>query len=76
METIIKILNNLKPGVDFTAEKDLVNRQILTSMEIMLLTGELNDAFDIEITLPYIIPENFSSAEAIYDMVQRIEEDE
>ena len=45
-------------------------------MEIMLLTGELNDAFDIEITLPYIIPENFSSAEAIYDMVQRIEEDE
>lgn len=76
METIIKILSNLKPGVDFTTEKDLVNRQILTSMEIMLLTGELNDAFDIEITLPYIIPENFSSAEAIYDMVQRIEEDE
>ncbi|MCI7100261.1 MAG: acyl carrier protein [Lachnospiraceae bacterium] len=76
METVIKILSNLKPGVDFTTEKDLVNRQILTSMEIMLLTGELNDAFDIEITLPYIIPENFSSAEAIYDMVQRIEEDE
>ncbi|MGN0295484.1 MAG: acyl carrier protein [Lachnospiraceae bacterium] len=76
METVIKILSNLKPGVDFTKEKDLVNRQILTSMEIMLLTGELNDAFDIEITLPYIIPENFSSAEAIYDMVQRIEEDE
>ena len=76
METVIKILSNLKPGVDFTTEKDLVNRQILTSMEIMLLTGELNDAFDIEITLPYIIPENFSSAEAFYDMVQRIEEDE
>lgn len=76
METIINILNNLKPGVNFAVEKDLVNRQILTSMEIMLLTGELNDAFDIEITLPYIVPENFSSAEAIYAMVQRIEEDE
>ncbi|MDY2629356.1 MAG: acyl carrier protein [Lachnospiraceae bacterium] len=76
METVINILSNLKPGVDFTQEQDLVNRQILTSMEIMLLTGELNDAFDIEITLPYIIPENFSSARAIYDMVQRIEEDE
>lgn len=76
METVINILSNLKPGVDFTQEQDLVNRQILTSMEIMLLTGELNDAFDIEITLPYIIPENFSSAQAIYDMVQRIEEDE
>lgn len=76
METIIRILNNLKPGVDFSAEKDLVNRQILTSMEIMLLTGELNEAFDIEITLPYIVPENFSSAEAIYAMVRKIEEDE
>ena len=76
METVINILSNLKHGVDFTQEQDLVNRQILTSMEIMLLTGELNDAFDIEITLPYIIPENFSSAQAIYDMVQRIEEDE
>lgn len=76
METVIKILNSLKPGVDFAAEKDLVNRQILTSMEIMLLTGELNDAFDIEITLPYIIPDNFSSAEAIYAMIRQIQEDE
>ncbi|MDO5411389.1 MAG: acyl carrier protein [Lachnospiraceae bacterium] len=76
METILKILNEVKPGVDFTKETDLVNRQILTSMEIMLLTSELNEAFDIEITLPYIVPENFSSAKAIYNMILKIEEEE
>lgn len=76
METVIKILNEMKPGIDFTKEEDLVNRQILTSMEIMLLTGELNEAFDIEITLPYIVPENFSSARAIYAMVQKVEEED
>jgi acyl carrier protein len=42
----------------------------------MMLVSELNDAFDIEITLPYIRPENFRSAQAIWEMVQKIQAEE
>ena len=52
MDTILEILETIKPG------------------------AELNDEFDINITLPYIKPENFKSVESIYNMVQEILEDE
>ena len=45
-------------------------------MEILQLVSELNDEFDINITLPYIKPKNFKSVESIYHMVQEILEDE
>ena len=45
-------------------------------MEILQLVSELNDEFDINITLPYIKPETFKSVESIYNMVQEILEDE
>ena len=68
MEEVIQILEGLKPGVDFNKEQNLFEDHILGSLEIILLVSELNDAFDIEVTLPYIKPENFRSAEAIYAM--------
>lgn len=76
MEEVLRILQSIRPGVDFTKEEHLVEDHLLTSLEIMMLVPELNEAFDIEISLPYIRPENFSSAQAIYAMVQRVQEDD
>ena len=75
MEELIKILEKTKPGVDFRAEKNLIEDHILSSMEIVMLVGELNDEFDIEITPVDIVPENFASADTIYAMIQRLEEE-
>ena len=36
--------------------------------------GELEEAFDIEITPVDIVPENFNSAQALWAMVQRLQE--
>ena len=76
MDTILEILETIKPGVDFTASKDFIEEHLLESMEILQLVSELNDEFDINITLPYIKPQNFKSVESIYNMVQEILEDE
>lgn len=76
MDTILEILETIKPGVDFTTSKDFIEEHLLESMEILQLVSELNDEFDINITLPYIKPENFKSVENIYNMVQEILEDE
>jgi D-alanine--poly(phosphoribitol) ligase subunit 2 len=76
MEEIIRILEEIKPGVDYRREQNLFEDHLLASLEIMMLVSELNDAFDITVTLPYIKPENFRSAETIYAMVQKIQDED
>ena len=75
MDTILEILETIKPGANFAASTDFIEEHLLESMEILQLVSELNE-FDINITLPYIKPENFKSVESIHHMVQEILEDE
>lgn len=71
MDKIIEILENMKPGIDFTKETYLITNGILTSMEIVQLVMELNEEFDIEISPMDIIPENFESVTAINQLVEK-----
>ena len=75
MEDIIEILNEVKPGVDFNKEKNLVEEEILDSFDIVNLVAKLDEKFDIEITPADLVPENFSSAEAIKELVEKLQED-
>ncbi len=76
MDKLIKILSEIKPGVDFTKEDNLIEKRILTSFDIIRLVMEINGEFDIEITPLHIIPENFKNAETIYALIQKIEDEE
>lgn len=76
MDKLIKILNEIKPGVDFTKEDNLIEKRILTSFDIIRLVMEINGEFDIEIIPLHIIPENFKNAETIYALIQKIEDEE
>jgi len=75
MEKILAILENLKSGVDFENETQLVTGKVLDSIEITSLITSLEDEFDIEIGMEYMDNANFDSVEAIWDMVQEIMED-
>ncbi len=75
MEELIDILEEIKPGVDWEKETDLIGNHILDSLKIVQLVGALNDEFDIEITPIDIVPENFKTAETIYAMVKRLEDE-
>ncbi|MCU6761879.1 D-alanine--poly(phosphoribitol) ligase subunit 2 [uncultured Roseburia sp.] len=75
-DQIIEILEDLKPGVDFSKEEHLIDDHILESMMMIQLVASLNDEFDVEITPRDIVPENFQSVQAIYDLVERLLEDE
>ncbi len=72
MEQLLEILEDLKPGVDFTAEDNLVEDHVLDSLSIVRLVGEINDEFDIQITPLDVIPENFRSAETIWALIERL----
>ena len=75
MEEIIKILEEIKPGVDFNTENNLIEEEILDSFDIVTLVAKLNDEFDIEISPADLVPENFNSAQAIYSLVSKLEEE-
>lgn len=75
MDELLEILNEVKPGVDFENDTDLIAHGVLDSITMVTLVMELNDAFDIEITPVDIVPENFKTVQTIYDMIQRLSDD-
>lgn len=72
MENVMQILTENFPDIDFAAENALIDDGILTSLDIVMLVGELSNAFDIEITVDDLLPENFNSASAITALVERL----
>lgn len=74
MEELMEILEELRPDVDFESETGLIANGILDSFDIVSLVGELNEAFDIEIQPNDLIPENFNSAQAILELVEKLQD--
>lgn len=69
MEKLEKILNDIKPGVDFKKEKKLITDNVLTSFDIITLVATLSSEYDITIDVADIIPENFESIELIQKLI-------
>ena len=63
-ETIIEILEEIRPDVDFENETSLVDGNVLESFDIVSLVSELSDEFDITIRPKDLVPENFNSVDA------------
>ena len=74
MEKLIEILNSLKPGVDYTAQTNIIDGGILDSMTIVRLITLLEDEFDVEFSVTDLVPENFNTVEAIMNLIHRLEE--
>ena len=75
MDEIYDILDDLGQTDDYKTCTTLVDDAYLESLDIVTLISELSDAFDITIPAREIIPENFNSAEAMYDMVKRLQDE-
>jgi acyl carrier protein len=74
MEELLDILSEIDDSIDYENEKALIDDHLLDSFSIITLVSELEDHFDIEIDAAEMTPENFNSAEALWAMVQRIQE--
>lgn len=72
MEELIELLEEIQPDADFENCDTLIDDGILDSFAILSIVSELQDTYDITITPADIIPENFNSAKALWDMVCRL----
>lgn len=72
MEELLEILNELHDDIDYEKETRLVDDKLFDSFDLITLVAELSDAFDIEITAKEFVPENFNSAQALWQMIQEL----
>ena len=74
MDTLMKILNEIDDGINWEKETAVIDDRLLDSFGVITLVSELEDAFGIEIEASEMVPENFNSAEAMYQMILRLKE--
>ncbi len=74
-EQLMKILEDLRSDVDFETETALIDDEILDSFDIVSLVSELNDNFDIAINVDDLLPENFNSADAMLELIRKLQEE-
>ncbi len=67
---IIEILNEICPGIDFETETALIDDGLIDSLDIVAVVTELMEAFDVELGVDDLTPENFNSVEAIEELIE------
>lgn len=74
-DELMEILEELRPEVDFEAETQLIDDGVLDSFDMVSLIGEINDAFDVEISFDDIEPENFNSVDAMLQLIAKLQDE-
>ena len=74
-EKLMAILEELRPDVDFENEKQLITDGILESFDIVALVGEISDAFDVELNVEDLVPENFNSVDNMIELIKELEDE-
>lgn len=75
MEKLIEILEDINDGVDYSTCTTLIDKGYLDSLAIISLVAEIEEEFDVQIPTVEIIPENFNSAQAIWSLIERLQEE-
>lgn len=76
MDKLIEILEDIQPEIDYATCRNLIDGHFLDSLSIISLIAELEDEFDITIPTVEIIPANFNSAQDIWALITRLQEEE
>lgn len=74
MNELLTILRELHPDIDFETTTGLVEDSVLTSLDIVTIVTEVADRLDVNIPAEEILPENFDSAAALWQLIQRLDE--
>lgn len=72
MQKLLKILKEVRDDVDFENEQHLIDDEILDSFDIVDIVSEISSEFDVNITVNELLPENFNSADAMWNLIETL----
>ena len=72
MEKLLELLKGVRPDVDFENETALIDDGLLDSFDVVSIISEIDDVFGVQIRINELDPDNFNSAEAIWDLIQKL----
>jgi len=70
-EAVLDVLKDVNDEADYNSTA-LVDDRVLDSFDILQIISSLDDEFDIKIPAKDVVPENFNSVQAIYELVARL----
>jgi acyl carrier protein len=74
MEKLLEILSSINGDVDFRTAEGIIDDELIDSIDFTSLISELEDTFGIEIGMDNIIPDNFNTVEAMWNLITRLQE--
>lgn len=72
MDKLKKILEEFHPEIDYNTCNTLIDDEFFDSLDVVNLIAEISDQFGVEIPPKEVVPQNFNSAQALYDLIQRL----
>ena len=72
MDELLEILRDLHPEVDFEQCQTLIEDKILDSFDIITIIAEVDSELDVKIPASENLPENFNSAQALWNLIERL----
>ena len=73
MEQLKEMLMTNYPNIDFDAEKALMSNGVLDSLAVVAIIAEIENMFDISVTMEYIQPMYFESVETMWEMIEELQ---
>lgn len=66
------LLKEVRADVDFENETELIDDGVLDSFDVVAIISEIEDKFGVQIRINELDPENFNSAESIWNLIQKL----
>ena len=76
MDELLEILNDINPDIDYMTETNLIDGKMIDSFSIFKLIDDICETFDIDIGPKWMKNENFNSVQAMWSMIQAIQEED
>jgi acyl carrier protein len=70
-QKILALLQSIQPGADFAASADFLEDGLIDSMDVIMITTGLEEAFGVSIPGNWITPDNYASVASLADLVTR-----
>ncbi len=69
-DKVLKILEDVRPDIDYSTEDNLVDGGVLESFDIVAIISKFESEFDVEVEPQYLTAAHFNSVDAMVSLLE------